>query len=186
MTCADLHRVDGTRVSLRLAVPEDAAYIHSLRIDPRYNTYLSAVSGTVADQRAWIEHYKTREAMGQEYYFVIERCLDVTPCGLVRLYDISADHFTWGSWILDHNKPAKAALESAVLIYRIGFEQLGIAVSKFDVRTDNERTLAFHRRFGAVETGRDDQDVFFEYTRDRFDIDIATHMSVINTKVQGD
>ena len=31
------------------------------------------MTGTVEDQRAWIEAYKTREDAGSEYYFVIER-----------------------------------------------------------------------------------------------------------------
>ncbi|MGC3940418.1 GNAT family N-acetyltransferase [Roseobacter sp. EG26] len=175
----NLHRKDGIKLSLRLAVPKDAAYIHALRVDPRYNTHLSVVAGTVADQHAWLERYKNREAAGLEYYYLIERCADATPCGLVRLYDITAEQFTWGSWILDQNKPAKAALESAVLVYKIGFDCLGLRVSKFDVRKDNERTLAFHRRFGAVETGHDDQDVFFEYTRARFNRDLAVHTSAI-------
>lgn len=179
MMGSDVNRVDGPHLSLRLAVPEDAPYIYALRIDPRYNKHLSVVSGTVADQRAWIERYKAREQAGREYYYAIERRSDATPCGLVRLYDITADQFTWGSWILDHNKPAKAALESALLIYRIGFQLLGLSGSKFDVRRDNLRTLAFHRRFGAVETGRDEQNIFFEYTRARFEQDLATHMNAI-------
>ena len=87
----------------------------------------------------------------------------------MRLYDFEADHFRWGSWILDQHKPAKAALESAFLIYEQGFERLGLQKSFFDVRKDNERTLAFHSRFGAVETGRNDLDVFFKYTRAQFD-----------------
>ncbi|WP_298844432.1 GNAT family N-acetyltransferase [uncultured Roseobacter sp.] len=175
MTATGLDRIDGSRLSLRLAMPSDATYIHSLRVNPRYNTFLSTVSGTAEDQRAWIERYKTREALGTEYYYVIERCSDATPCGLVRLYNIENKQFTWGSWILDENKPAKAALESAVLIYRIGFEHLGLSISRFDVRADNQRTLAFHDRFGARKTGSNEQDVFFEYSKTQFMRDRAKH-----------
>jgi RimJ/RimL family protein N-acetyltransferase len=171
--------VRGGRLRLRLIEPDDAAYVHGLRSDPRYNTHLSPVSGGVEDQRAWIEGYKAREASGREFYYVIER-LDGVRCGLVRLYDIDQDSFTWGSWILDENKPPKAALESAVLLYRIAFEQLGIPKAVFDVRRGNEHTLAFHRRFGAVETGADEQDIFFEYPREQYRRTIEAHNQVLS------
>jgi len=175
----NLARIDGVSLSLRLAQPQDAAFIHALRMDPTYNAHLSAVTGTVQDQTDWIRLYKTREAEGTEYYYVIERRLDAQPCGLVRLYDITSDQFTWGSWILDRNKPPKAALESAVLIYQIGFERLGKSLSVFDVRRDNVRTLAFHARFGATEIGSDDQDVIFNYHATQFADDFDGHMAAL-------
>lgn len=179
MTQIDDSRIEGVRLALRLAQPSDAAYIYGLRIDPTYNRYLSEVTGTVQDQEDWLRRYKEREAKGSEYYFVIERLADAQPCGLVRLYDFEADHFTWGSWILDQNKPAKAALESALLIYVQGFERLGLLKSVFDVRKNNDRTLAFHNRFGATETGRNALDVLFEYTRAQFEKDKAKHLEVL-------
>jgi len=179
MQHSDLSQVDGVSLSLRLVQPHDALYIHTLRMDQAYSTHLSAVTGSVEDQVDWITRYKAREAAGSEYYYLIKRREDEQPCGVVRLYDITSDRFTWGSWILDRNKPPKAALESAVLIYKIGFEILFKRVSVFDVRRDNHITLAFHRRFGALETGLSDQDVFFEYQRKQFKCDIKRHMAVI-------
>lgn len=183
MTPSIPSRVDGIRLSLRLILLDDAAYIHSLRTDSTYNGHLSTVMGTVEDQRGWIEEYKTREAAGTEYYFVIER-KDGMRCGVVRLYDITKDRFTWGSWILDENKPSKAALESAVLIYRYGFEVLGLDKSVFDVRRDNERTLAFHHRFGAIETDVDKINFYFEYTNEQFVADRLSHISVLQSEEQ--
>lgn len=179
MVPIDNRRIEGVRLALRLAEPQDAAYIHALRLDPKYNQHLSQVTGTVKDQEDWLRRYKAREAVGGEYYYVIERQADSQPCGLVRLYDITDDQFTWGSWILDNNKTPKAALESAILIYIVGFERLGLLRSAFDVRTENDRTRAFHTRLGAVETGRNEQDVFFEYTRAQFEADKPRHMKVI-------
>lgn len=173
-------RVDGVQLSLRLVQPEDAAYIHELRTDPAYNGHLSTVTGTVEDQRNWIEVYKTRETVGTEFYFVIER-KDQVRCGVVRLYDITDDQFTWGSWILDHNKPRKAALESAVLIYRYGFEVLGLSRSIFDVRRGNEKTLAFHRRLKATQIDEDDQNIYFVYSRAQFTADKSAHMDVLQS-----
>jgi len=160
--------VEGVSLRLRPVRLGDAAYIHALRTDPRHNTHLSAVTGTVADQCRWIEQYLMREAAGREVYFVIERLSDDQPCGTVRLYGIEADRFTWGSWILDAGKPAKAALESALLSMGYGFEVLGGTCAEIDVRRENLRAIAFYRRFGMIETGADDLNLYFTYSRARF------------------
>ena len=112
---------------------------------------------------------------------MIER-KDGTRCGLVRLYDIEAESFTWGSWILDENKPPRAALESAVLIYDVGFDGLGCSCAVFDVRSDNTHTLAFHRRLGAHEVASDELNVFFNYTREQFDTGRTHHLKQLNEK----
>ncbi len=164
----DIDRIAGARVDLRPVRVEDAAYIHGLRTDPAYNAHLSPVSGTADDQAAWISSYKEREAAGGEIYFIIER-KDGKPCGTVRLYDITADSFTWGSWILDEGKPAKAALDSAMLVYRVAFERLGLERAVFDVRRDNARTLAFHDRFGAMRVGEDDLNIYYTYEKEAFE-----------------
>lgn len=178
MVPENLARVEGPNLTLRLIRPEDAEYVHGLRTDPAYNRHLSEVRGTAADQRRWIERYKPREAVGEEFYYVIER-RDGTRCGLVRLYEIDAESFTWGSWILDHNKTRKAALESAVLIYVVAFDVLGLWKAQFDVRRDNANTLNFHRRFGAIEARETDQDIYFTYLRDRFEADRAGYMAIL-------
>ena len=157
----------GPRLRLRPVTSADAAFIHALRTDPAYNVHLSPVTGTVADQRDWIARYKTREAAGQEIYYIIER-LEGTPCGTVRLYDITKNSLTWGSWILNADKPPKAALESAVLSFAAVFEELGLARADIDVRKDNERAIAFYRRFGMTRTGEDAENLYFTLSRSDF------------------
>lgn len=167
----------GPKVKLRLIDPDDAGYIHALRTDPAYSTYLSEVTGTAEDQRRWIEGYKSREAEGLEFYYAVERRDDGTRCGVVRLYDIESDNFTWGSWILDANKPPKAALESAVLVYVIGFLRLDLKKATFDVRRENSRTIAFHQRFGAVECMRDTENIYFFYSAVEFQKRLPDYLS---------
>ncbi|MDC0564775.1 GNAT family N-acetyltransferase [Amylibacter sp.] len=164
---SSIARVKGPNLTLRLIEPDDATYIHSLRNNPTYNTHLSKVTGTIDDQRTWIEEYKSRETHGQEFYYVIE-WKDGTRCGLVRLYNIEAASFIWGSWILDENRTRKAALESAILSFGIGYEALGMQLANVDLRVANEHMAAFYRRLGMVETHRTDQDIFFNYSRDQF------------------
>jgi RimJ/RimL family protein N-acetyltransferase len=174
-----LNKIDGIHLSLRLVETSDAEFIHSLRINDLYNAHLSPVTGTADDQRNWVSTYKQREAEGLEYYYIIERLEDQVSCGVVRLYDVQNTSFTWGSWILNHEKTPKAALESAVLIYTAGFSLLGKQTSIFDVRCDNERTLAFHRRFGAQQTSEDELNVYFAYTAAQFEQDRSMHMTTL-------
>lgn len=178
MVLENLTQVEGPNLTLRLIRPEDADYVHALRSDPAYNNHLSEVRGTAEDQRRWIEAYKAREAEVRELYYVIER-KDGTRCGVVRLYDIAPDSFTWGSWILDHNKTQKAALESAVLVYMVAFDILGLPKAQFDVRRDNQNTLAFHRRFGAIETHETDRDIYFIFSSSRFATDRAGYLEIL-------
>lgn len=178
MTRSIVAQVTGPRLRLRLITPEDASYVHSLRLNPLYNRHLSAVTGTVEDQRKWIEHYKVQEAQCQQFYYVIERH-DGERCGLVRLYDINDTQFTWGSWILDANKPPKAALESAVLSFGIGFDYLDLMVAKVDVRVENTHAEAFYRRLGMIETDRTARDIFFCYPRELFEETRFTYIEIL-------
>jgi len=181
-TLNELELVKGPNLTLRLIEPNDAALFLACAPNPLYNQNLSAVRGTVDDQRRWIEAYKDREAERSEFYYVIER-KDGTPCGVVRLYDIDANSFTWGSWILDANKPPKAALESAVLIYQIAFDLLDLESARFDVRGENGTTLKFHRRFGATETHQTQTDVFFTYPHSQYQADRESYMMVLRGEV---
>lgn len=148
-------------IQLRLVELDDAEYIYHLRSAPNLNQHLSATSGGVEKQRRWLVDYKQDEADRKQFYFIIQR-LNGTPCGTVRLYDFRDDSFCWGSWILDQSKTLSAALESAVLVYRFGFNQLGFCKSHFDVRKENKAVIKFHKRFGAVQTDEDRDNYYFE------------------------
>ena len=110
---------------------------------------------------------------------MIER-KDGTRCGLVRLYDIEAESFTRGTWTLDENKPRKTALESAILIYEVGFDGLGCDHAVFDVRNDNSHTLAFHQRLDAGGIATDELNVYFNYEQRQFDSDRPHYLKLLN------
>lgn len=160
-------RLRARRIGFRLAEPSDAGFIHALRTDPAKSTHLSETRGDAADQRRWLEDYKRREALGAEYYFVIEAA-DGRPCGVVRLYDFRGASFCWGSWVLADWAPRTAAIESAVLVYETGFGPLGFTQSHFAVRKGNERVWRFHERMGASRVGSTERDHLYRYGRDRY------------------
>ncbi|MEM9355020.1 MAG: GNAT family N-acetyltransferase [Pseudomonadota bacterium] len=172
--------VEGPNLALRLIKADDAEYVFELRANPKLNEYMSPVKGTVADQRLWIERYKNREANEREYYYVIER-KDGMKCGLVRLYNIQGNQFTWGSWMLDDNKTSKAALESAVLSFGIGFEILGFGVANVEVCVQNNHAEKFYRRFGMIESYRNGKHIYFSYVRSQFDKDKPRYMAILGS-----
>lgn len=153
--------LQGKSIRLRLIEVTDAEFVLSLRLDERYNQFLSSVDPSVAAQKAWIESYKENERAGRQFYFIIENN-DGVPCGTVRIYDLLADSFCWGSWILNADKTRYAALESALLVYEFGFRHLGFHRSHFDVRKGNEHVISFHEKMGAVRVAEDEENLYFE------------------------
>lgn len=151
-------------VQIRLVCESDADFILKLRLDSKYNYFLSAVNPDVQAQKDWIRKYKNDEAEKKQFYFIIER-IDGTPCGTVRIYDLLANSFCWGSWILNDDKTRYAALESAFLVYQFGFDILGFEQSHFDVRKGNEKVILFHNKMGAEKTGEDDLNEYFRITK---------------------
>lgn len=154
---------------MRLVEENDAKFILKLRLDGRYNQFLSDVNPDLQAQINWIREYKSDEKRKKQFYFIIER-LDGTPCGTVRIYDFHQDSFCWGSWILNEDKTRSAAIESAFLVYEFGFDELGFVKSHFDVRKGNERVISFHRKMGAQQTGEDELNYYFEITKEAVNV----------------
>jgi RimJ/RimL family protein N-acetyltransferase len=157
--------LESKTIRLRLIEVSDAEFVLRLRLDTRFNQFLSAVSSDIDGQIEWIKKYKLDEALGKQFYFIIER-IDGVPCGTIRVYDLRENSFCWGSWILNEDKTRYAALESAFLIYKFGFECLGFKQSHFDVMKGNERVVSFHLKMGAVQTGEDKENYYFEICND--------------------
>ena len=160
-------RLVGNKLVLRDVEVSDAAYILSLRLDPKKAAYLSSVDADVAKQAAWIERYK--EGSGQAYFII---CLKDDeggagrPVGTVRLYNAIGDSFSWGSWIVADGAPAYVGIESALIVYRYALDHLGFRNAHFEVRKDNRSVWTFHERFGAQRVADDDVEYRFELAHD--------------------
>ena len=158
-------KLESKTVRLRFVEESDAKFILSLRLDDRYNQFLSKVKPDLKSQKSWIKTYKTDEEEGKQFYFIIER-LDGTPCGTVRVYDLREDSFCWGSWILNEDKTRYSAIESTFLVYEFGFRHLGFKKSHFNVMKANRSVVKYHRRMGALEVGEDEQNFYFIITEE--------------------
>jgi RimJ/RimL family protein N-acetyltransferase len=152
-------------IKIRLVEENDAEFILSLRLNEEYNKFLSMVTADIVQQRSWIRNYKKDEALGKQFYFIIEN-LNGLPCGTVRVYDFKKDSFCWGSWILNENKTRFAALESSFLVYEFGFKKLGFNKSHFDVMKGNEKVISFHEKMGAKKVGEDDENYYYEILKE--------------------
>ena len=159
--------LESKNIRLRFVEETDAEFILKLRLDERYNKYLSSVTADLQSQKDWIQEYKKEEQARKQFYFIIER-LDGIPCGTFRIYDLKEDYFTVGSWILNEDKTKYAVIESSLLACRFGFEELGYEICRFDVRKDNKKTLAFHRGIGSVNIGEDEINYYFELNKSAF------------------
>src|SRR5690606_18092637 len=158
-------KLESKTINLRLVEEDDAQFILNLRLDRKYNKYISNVAPDVEAQKAWIRRYKADEKDKRQFYFIIERH-DGTACGTVRIYDFRKDSFCWGSWILNEKKTRFSALESAFLVYHFGFEVLGYSKSHFDVMKGNEKVISFHEKMGAVRTDEDELNIYFEIKKE--------------------
>lgn len=155
-------------VVLRLVEIGDAKFVLSLRLDESLNRYLSKVEGGLDTQKEWIKAYKEREAISEEYYYVIE-ATDGEELGVVRLYDFRGHAFCWGSWILKSGRPKYAVIESALAVYEMAFYSLGFECSHFQVLKGNEKAISFHRRFGATQVGEDEEYVYFNLLKETYE-----------------
>lgn len=155
-------------ITMRLIDVSDAKFILDLRLDDKYNKFLSKVDSSLESQIQWIQKYKMDEEQKKQFYFIIENNQGV-PCGTVRIYDIRDDSFCWGSWILNENKTRYAAIESAILVYEFGFNVLGFNKSHFEVLKGNEKVISFHKKFGAVQVSEDEENIYFEITSSAVD-----------------
>lgn len=156
---ADMKRLAGKHVSLRLVEIDDAEFIVRLRSNERSRRFLSETSTSVEAQRRWISAYKLREAQGEEFYYVIE-LPDGRPVGLIRIYDLTPEFFSGGSWIIEAGHPHHIAVETVVLLYDLCFDQLGYRQVLLQVVKENRSVIKFHQRFGAVLDREDEGHVY--------------------------
>lgn len=151
----------GKNINLRLVEVSDAKFIYDMRQGFK-SQYLSVINSDIEVQIKWIKEYKKREFKGSEYYFVIES-KNNESLGLVRLYDFRDDSFCWGSWIIKDGAPPNCAIESVLCVYDFAFYKLGFKRSHFDVRKNNDKVIAFHKKFGAIIIGEDDENYYFNF-----------------------
>ena len=138
LTCVRFH--------LRPVTLEDAPFIVALRTDPLLNRFVHETSGRLEDQVTWLERYFERSA---DYYFIVEDASSGEAHGTIGLYEVADDasEAIFGRWII--KRGSMAALESAWLIYEVGFSLLGLGSVYTLALVQNLSVISFHDSFGA-------------------------------------
>ena len=138
-------RIEGENFRLRPVTIEDAAFIIELRTNPERSRLIHPISPSVSDQECWLEQYFERSG---DYYFIIEHNNTARPEGTIGIYDLDTTRMCaeWGRWIV---RPGSiAAIESAVLIYKVAFTLLDLEMVYCRTPAENARVVLFHKIFG--------------------------------------
>lgn len=141
--------IQGVAFRLRPLTLDDAQFIVELRTDPDLGRYLHATSSKIEDQLAWTQKYFDRPG---DWYFIVEKN-DGMPEGAISIYnfDDERNDAEWGRWIL--RKGSLAAVESAALIYEVGFDTLKLKSMYTHTEEDNKPVVSFHSSLGSTEHG---------------------------------
>lgn len=152
---------------LRPVEKTDAEFIVSIRTDKRLGQNLSWTSSNIADQILWIEKYKEREINHTELYYVFED-LNGVPWGTIRLYNLTSESFTIGSWICLPNNNGNIAIKAWLYCVEYAFEKLNFEICLFDVRKKNTAVLYFAYLFQPTSLCETDLDYFFSLDKKTF------------------
>jgi RimJ/RimL family protein N-acetyltransferase len=138
-------RVECRLFALRPVAVADAEFILSLRLDPELSRFLDETSPSVTDQENWLRDYLRR---ADDYYFIIEETSSHLPVGTIAIYSLDLEHrrAEWGRWII--RPPHAAAVESALLIYTVAFENLQLEEVYCRSQTANRQVVSFHSSCG--------------------------------------
>jgi RimJ/RimL family protein N-acetyltransferase len=163
----DIH-LRGYAFSLRPIQLSDAPLLVSLRGDPNLTRYMSRIPRTVEAQEDFLNGYFERPG---DYYFVVEREGNGTgerAEGLVAIYDVDPEQrrAEWGRWVI--RPQSLAAIESAWLIYRVGFECLALDEIYCHTLVDNASVLSFHDKAGLIR--HQELEGFYEIERQARDV----------------
>jgi RimJ/RimL family protein N-acetyltransferase len=140
-------KMEGYAFRIRPVTPLDAEFILSLRThDFKRLKFVHRVKNNLSDQVDWINSYYERP---DEYYWIIEKKVGGIPQGTISIYnwDFQSNSAEWGRWILKDD--SLGAVESALLLYRVAFELLGLKFIYSITVAENARVVSFHNSVGA-------------------------------------
>ena len=169
-------------IKMRLIEKSDSKFIIDIRTNSKLGQNISWTSSCIETQINWIEEYKKREAEQKEFYFIFEDS-NGKPWGTVRLYNLTENCFTVGSWIcLPHNKD-KIAIKAWLLCVEFGFENLGLKVCEFDVRKKNISVLYYAYLYKPIVIKEDELNYFFTLDKEKFYKNREKIIQLLNLKM---
>ena len=165
----------GKYVNLREITLDDAQFVLDLRCDSNKSKFLHKTENNLDKQIDYIKSYFKKDL---EWYFIIED-LNHVPLGTLRIYDVVDNHYTSGSWLMKDGSTLAQAVEGIILFKDFAFNELGFDKDIFDVRKQNKKVLNFHKMCGAKILSEDQENYYFDLTRETFNKKIPFLYSLI-------
>lgn len=171
---------DKYRVRQRLVEERDAEFITMLRSDKSLAKHIHFADGNVEKQREWIRHYKQREALGKEYYFIYES--ETGQCyGTTRLSDFDDHSCVAGSWLFLPESPSGLPIFASILTTKFAFDLPNIVYMRFDVRKLNKKVVRYNTTFwNLTKVAEDDLNNYYISTRENFNQRVERLIELVN------
>ncbi len=147
--------VQGPRLSLRYARPDDAPALYELGSDPEVSKFFSwGPYKEPAEASAFIERMAQERERGERLELVIVGPDDV-PIGLTGLSEFSDRdrRAVVGTWLGKPYWGTGANAESKALVLMLGFMTLGLQRISAYAHPDNARSIRALERMGFVQEG---------------------------------
>lgn len=154
-------RLETENLYLDLVREEDAEFILELRNNPDLNKYISYTDVSLEKQKDWIKKYKEREKEEKEFYFIIRIKNTLLKCGTVRIYNITEENVTWGSFILNRERPDGASYEVIKETLKFIFNLLKINTVLLDVKKENYKAIHIYEKSGFKKFDEDKENFFY-------------------------
>tara|TARA_B110000014_G_scaffold83645_1_gene57257 strand:+ start:236 stop:826 length:591 start_codon:yes stop_codon:yes gene_type:complete len=157
-------------IYLKLVSLDDAKYIYKLRTNKKLSRYLNPTSSILINQINWMKLYFKRNKKNLEYYFKfqIKKNRKFKTFGIARVIKLSKKSFSFGSWIIEPNKPNWLAIECALAIYEFAFILKKFNKNKMWIDLRNKKIIKFHKSMGAIETKRDKKQVYVDLSKKNY------------------
>lgn len=172
-TCSNRF-IEGKYTNIRLVEIKDAEFILSLRCDDKKAMFLHKTEYNIEKQKEYIKNCLKKD---DEWYFIIEN-KENKPIGTYRVYDLKADSFCIGSWLMVDGSSPLEVMEGEYLVKMFAFEQTGFQKFHFDVRKENKKVIRYHKMMGAKLVGETDLDYLFECSKEDYLKNITKFLSV--------
>ena len=137
--------IKGRYVDLRSCTEDDAEFTRAIRMDPEFVKFLPAIDNTVEQQKAWIRSQREKDG---DYFFVVwDKAGD--RIGTVSIYGVNGTRSEAGRLAIK-GRNAMQGIEAQMLLFRFGFNVLGLECIDGFIFADNERALRFNKQFGGI------------------------------------
>ena len=156
------------KITPRFVEKNDAGFILSLRTDVKLSRYLSTTVDDIKVQEEWIEKYKERERLKQEFYFIFEN-ENGDKFGVSRIYNLDAVSFEVGSWLFAQNSPEGVSILADLFTRNFAFQNIPFMdYCRFEVRKENKSVVSYHKRFNPELVNEDELNFYFKLSKENY------------------